>query len=77
MIFIQRVYTVIEAGAPGHLMCLVPITGPVDIPEREHFRDERHVAGALRELADKIEQGIGYYAVPGLSEVLASTDAEE
>lgn len=59
--FVQRVYVVIEAGNDeAHLMQVTPITGPVDMDARKHYRDEREIARVLRATAKKIEQGMSF-----------------
>lgn len=61
MMWVQRVYAVIEAGhildANPALMQMTPLGGPEDINAEKHYRDERAIADALRDLADRIEQG--------------------
>lgn len=59
--WVQRVYAVIEAGnvidGELHPMQMTPLGGPEDINPEKHYRDERAIANALRDLADRIEEG--------------------
>lgn len=60
--FIQRVTVTVEAGTDEqHLMVLTPMVGndpmTAEIPASHHFRNEAAIAGALRKLAEQIEQG--------------------
>lgn len=58
---IQRVHVVIEVGLDDeHVLLIAPMTGPYDIPPEKHYRDERAIAKVLREVADQLEDSMGF-----------------
>lgn len=63
---IQRVYAVLEVGLDEtSLMTLTPAAScPVDIPEPFHWRNEKAIAAALRQIADEIEHGDFFTTFP-------------
>jgi hypothetical protein len=58
-VFTQRLYVLVESGSPGREMVMGVMDHEV-IPGELHYRDERAIATALRNLADRFEQGGGF-----------------
>lgn len=71
---IQRVYAVVESGLDeDHLMRMV-VTARVDLPEAEHWRDEKAVARALHNIAEHIATcGCGFAGIVLLPDPKFST----
>ena len=58
-VFTQRVYVLVESGAPGH----ETVMGVMDyevIPGERHYRDEHAIATALRDIANRFAEGGGF-----------------
>lgn len=64
--FTQRVYVVIESGFPGSESTMLVMDHEV-IPGEKHYRDEHAIADALRNLAERFEQGGSFIGPTGLT----------